>query len=223
MGPGLLRVLTTVLLGGALTACQGFKVTDPSSDGVFDAGGGGALLSPTALESKAMAVLQNRCAACHNPLSVNGGLGDVTDKSHLLSQGFVVPGGATNSQLYDSIANNRMPTGAPLSEDEKTAIRSWIIEALPALPPPAVSIATTRSIVQARCLSCHSVAGGLQGGINLETDSGIRAMVVPGEPFQSPLFDAVLKERMPKNLESLSVRELAVIYSWIFAGASLDN
>ncbi len=214
-----MRTLAIFLIGISFIGCgKGFESSTPSLQLTSAAAGP----TPLEVETKAMGIFQAKCSSCHNATSGNIGPGEIT-RSSLMAQGWVVPGGAANSILFDSISKDRMPQGAPLSDEEKEAIRAWILLSLPSLPMEPISFANTRAVLQTYCLTCHSVTGASGsnlGGVNLETFANVRARVVPGKPFESRIFDAVINKRMPLGPIKLPVQELAIIYSWIYAGAS---
>ncbi len=86
-----------------------------------------------------------------------------------------------------------------------------------------------------RCTSCHN-PGQFDGNLDL-TDLGIDAIykllpagyVIPGQPFESPLFDKVNCDqpgfgglRMPFVQSPLTVDQQGLIYDWIAQGAEGD-
>src|SRR5262245_52671369 len=82
--------------------------------------------------SKAAAIFERRCLACHNNKDKKGGLSLATQKDLLAggeSGAVVVAGKPAESLLLDYITGNKpaMPkTGPPLSAEEVAAIRAWI-------------------------------------------------------------------------------------------------
>ncbi|MFG0333964.1 MAG: c-type cytochrome domain-containing protein, partial [Maioricimonas sp. JB049] len=85
------------------------------------------------------------------------------------------------------------------------------------------------SILQARCLSCHS-AEEKSGGLSLQTADGIKAggdsgaAMVPGDPAASLLIDMITPAdgtaAMPPDGAPLSRDERAAIHRWIEQGAA---
>jgi hypothetical protein len=86
-----------------------------------------------------------------------------------------------------------------------------------------------------RCTSCHN-PGQFDGNLDL-TDLGIDAIyklipagyIIPGRPFESPLFDKVNcatpgygGQRMPFQQNPLSIDQQGLIYDWIAQGALGD-
>lgn len=81
-------------------------------------------------------------------------------------------------------------------------------------------------VLETRCLHCHA-GKDAKGGLSLETrrsalrggDSG--PAIVPGNPKNSPLFDAVTGEEpeMPKDGKPLPAKQIAALRKWIASGA----
>lgn len=77
-------------------------------------------------QERALEVLSNNCRSCH----INQSLGDVSnilDVSHLLSSQLIRAGEPDNSPLYLAVNNDSMPPGAPVSNESKRILRSWIL------------------------------------------------------------------------------------------------
>lgn len=80
------------------------------------------------LEATSVQILKANCSGCHaGTLSNGGGIGDVANVAHLVSNGLIVPGEPDSSRLLQSIANGRMPKGGPaLSASDQAVLRQWI-------------------------------------------------------------------------------------------------
>lgn len=78
-------------------------------------------------QADAQAVLQNRCASCHNGM-VNGTTPDVMDVAGLRASMYIIPGYPQNSPLYLVMIDGRMPQGGPnlVGTVEILKIRDWI-------------------------------------------------------------------------------------------------
>jgi mono/diheme cytochrome c family protein len=83
-------------------------------------------------------------------------------------------------------------------------------------------------LIQAKCLKCHGEK--LKGDLDLRTPAGILkggesgAVIVPGKPEQSLLYEKVLKGEMPPKKEGrLSEAEVERIREWISAGAKFGS
>jgi mono/diheme cytochrome c family protein len=103
-----------------------------------------------------------------------------------------------------------------------------------AASPPAASEAggdymrEVKPILQRACVSCHGPEKP-RGGLRLDTAAAILRggeagpAVVPGNPDESPLLEAVLgvgtTDRMPLNRPPLGVEEIEALRRWIAQGA----
>lgn len=76
-----------------------------------------------------------------------------------------------------------------------------------------------RTVFVPRCVECH---GGAKVAARVDLSSYKAVMesriVTPGEPERSPLYEAVLENRMPKG-PALSAGQIERIKAWILAGA----
>ncbi len=97
------------------------------------------LLAGSATARDARAVLEEHCVRCHgrDGAAVKGVF--VLDRDRLVASGVVVPGDA-GSRLLRAVESDAMPLGGPpLSDDEKRALREWVLAGAPAwdaAPPP---------------------------------------------------------------------------------------
>src|SRR5918998_1174341 len=79
------------------------------------------------------------------------------------------------------------------------------------------------ALVKARCVKCHGPAKR-EGKLNLATPKGFArggkngAVVVPGRPEESPLWERVEPDEMPPE-EPLSSEEKGLLRRWIEQGA----
>lgn len=212
-----------VLLALATSAC-GAKFT-PQAATPPEALSTSSVAELQDVQDKAFTIVQSKCVTCHNATTASGGLKNMTDVMHLIAQGVVVPGDEVNSVFYRSIERNLMPKQGPaLSAEEKVTIKNCIVADLKDVAVTAVSYQPTWAIIQAKCLSCHSLAGGYQGGINLESLAKVKELVNGTDPAKSALFDTSLKGRMPPApAAKLNTRELAQIYNWRLGGATQDG
>lgn len=87
--------------------------------------------------SQVVPLLKARCVKCHGPAQQEGGL------SLALPQGIarggqsgvaVVSGHPERSRIWQLVESDAMPTDEPLSADEKSVLRRWIIQGAPGLP-----------------------------------------------------------------------------------------
>lgn len=85
------------------------------------------------------------------------------------------------------------------------------------LPPGTVvsySVINT-SIMQPKCLECHSSAGGDAGGINLETYENVTSNL-------NIIKSEVASDSMPKNRTKLTAKQKEILFAWIDAGGPLN-
>jgi len=67
-----------------------------------------------------------KCATCHNPDQLSGGL-DLTSRDAALANGrALVPGNVDASAIAQQVVNGAMPPGSPLSEDDRDVVVAWI-------------------------------------------------------------------------------------------------
>lgn len=126
---GLVRVawlvLTVVLLLPFQNCTEGFNSANSSSMGSnripFSYND-----NPIPEQLKAIEILRTYCNACH----VEQNLGNVTnvlDVDHLIRSNLIVVGQPDSSPLFQSVNNNRMPPSGPLTEQDKSDLRVWIL------------------------------------------------------------------------------------------------
>lgn len=77
-----------------------------------------------------------------------------------------------------------------------------------------------RRIIQPKCASCHEHEAGSEEA--LDSYTAVRAMVEPGNPKESELYEEVENGAMPVLMPSLSDDEVLAIYKWIEKGAPND-
>ncbi len=72
------------------------------------------------------------------------------------------------------------------------------------------------SIMQPKCIECHSAAAGDAGGVNLENFANVTANL-------DIIKSEVLADSMPKNRTKLTAREKELLIKWIDAGGPLNG
>ncbi|MES2264010.1 MAG: DUF4214 domain-containing protein [Pseudomonadota bacterium] len=89
-----------------------------------------------------------------------------------------------------------------------------MLPATPPPPPPGPSFADVRSIINARCVTCHS-ASFANAGVRLDSDSDIHARA------QQIYLQAVVQRTMPfGNATGMTDAERNLIGTWFLAGAN---
>lgn len=213
--------MTLIVLGFQNCSQQGFDVaSNPASD----------LQLQSALEQKALAVINNRCASCHNSQNPQGGIDYIADTASLLYYRLIVPNDPGSSILFQTIQSGEMPPNRPLSQSEVDAINQWITSGLtgvdvkapaPTQPPAGNTLEARFSSIQSRvfavkCASCH-MGGQALGGVSLSTYNSTRSLLTPGIPNSSILYTSL--QPGGKMANRVNATELAVIRDWITAGA----
>ena len=88
---------------------------------------------------------------------------------------------------------------------------------------PAELAQKAKTILQAKCHSCHGEAGSSDGNLNFMLDRNRlvkRRKIVPGKSVESVLFRQVKTDTMPKGDEPLSKDEVDTLKRWIDGGAT---
>jgi mono/diheme cytochrome c family protein len=190
------------------------------------------------LNARAMAVLSNRCGACHGANSPGmGNFRDIGDLGALVASNKVIPGDAAHSALFSRVAAGSMPPGGSLKSDELTLLSDWINRGLSSGRggsggedvggesdglPAGVSTVTHQvvALLKSNCQSCHSpsVPDPSRGGIPDIASPVLllaRGLVVPGRSGHSPIYLAVKGKRMPAQGPALSSADAQLIKEWI--------
>ncbi|HKP38043.1 MAG TPA: DUF1549 domain-containing protein, partial [Pyrinomonadaceae bacterium] len=103
---------------------------------------------------------------------------------------------------------------------------SWLFVGMAAFGASAPTFEKDiRPILKAHCFECHGEGEKLKGGLDLRLrrlmlkggDDG--AVIVPGKPDKSLLFELVHRGEMPKREKKLTREQVAVIKEWIATGA----
>ncbi|HEX4926120.1 MAG TPA: c-type cytochrome domain-containing protein [Bdellovibrionales bacterium] len=178
-------------------------------------------------------LINTNCNGCHGTAPGSGNVYDVTNVSHLVSTGLIVPGSPDTSPLFNTIAAGNMPPTGSLAAADIETIRQWIIDGAqqggggplptPTPPPPLApsyqSIAA--NILVPKCVSCHR-AGRSQGGVRLDNYDDVRREVRVNNPASSPLYESIESGAMPEGGPVLPANEVAAVLQWIQNGA-LNN
>lgn len=183
-----------------------------------------------------MAVLQAKCASCHDSAS-SGNVTQILDLSHLLSSGLIVAGDSSQGRLVGSIKATTMPPSglAQVTSQELITIQSFItsVRVVGAAPPVANtpiipagmmvgsdSALKTQALkaIQVNCAGCHQ--SNAEGGITqiMDTDHIVSTgLVTMGNPALGRLTGSILGKTMPAAGSRLTVSaaDQQAIQAWI--------
>jgi mono/diheme cytochrome c family protein len=188
-------------------------------------------------------ILERACLRCHKPGNAKGRL-NVATLEDMLRGGdtgpSVVPGQSAESPLFTRLTatddDPRMPPppAAPLTDAEMLILRAWIDQGAiapraAAAPPAATADAFTpvHELFATQCVRCHG-PDRQEKGLRLDTRHGTLrggeagAVVVPGQPDDSKLLQRLtgrIEPRMPYQEAPLDPAQIALVQSWIAAGA----
>ena len=181
----------------------------------------------------AVALLQEKCIACHGALQTSGL--DVRQRETILKGGSrgpaIQPGKPDESLLFLAAAHQgelKMPPGSksPLPADELDTLKKWIEQGAN-WPAPSAGEAAV-ALLQTKCAACHGASS--MGGLDVrqrETilKGGSRGPAIqPGKPEESLLYQAAAHQgdlKMPPGSKSpLPAEELDVLKNWIRQGAA---
>lgn len=196
------------------------------------AGSSSAPLSVSEMESQALSVISNNCAACHSLPANDGGINYINDVNALKYFRIVIPGEPTVSPMYTVLTQDPQHMTL-LRQAQMDLIFSWIQTGMsttaPVSPPNIIPLGPTyagimRNIITPRCLNCH---GGNNGRPDFSTHARLLAsgVVKPGDANGSLIVSAIGPtpvRRMPPTGNQLTAVEQKAISDWIAAGA-LDN
>jgi mono/diheme cytochrome c family protein len=184
-------------------------------------------LRPAQFESGVQAILQTHCTDCHGEKTKAREL-DLRSLDSALkgsdSGPVIIPNKPEESKLYTLVRDGKMPVGKPrLSAQEVTTLSRWIESLPPSADGPRFET-TVQPILQAKCTGCHGTKLRTKE-LNLTTHAGVikgsesGLVVVPGKPDDSKLYQYVKAGVMPRGGPRLSDQDVALIRTWIEAGA----
>ena len=191
-----------------------------------------SVLSASETETQALAVLNNKCVACHSESTNQGGISYIADVNALKYFRVVIPGEPAVSPMYTVLTQN--PEHMPmLSQSQMNLIYSWIqigmSPAAPVAPPNIIPLggsyaSVMRNVIAPKCLSCHNAQAG-RPDFSSYTSIMASNTVKPNDPVGSLIMNAIgptPTKRMPPTGPQLSVLEQKAVSDWIASGA-LDN
>lgn len=199
--------------------------------------GTGFISTDPALQSAAIAILQNKCAGCHGT-GGSGGISNITSPIHLVQIGLITPGNPNVGRLIGSIADGSMPVGGSVSATDLQTLKNWISSLQPTsgggggggggnTPPLGPTFASIKAnILDPKCLSCHG-ATVARGGIRYDTYANAIATggINPGSSSTSKIIAETNSGEMPPSsagYSPLSSTQMTALRQWIDAGA-LNN
>lgn len=82
----------------------------------------------SSLKNQALAILESKCASCHNLDKADGGFGTVLDIEEMIKSGlYIVPGDSKNSAIIARLApEGNMPPQGNISEEERSILIEWV-------------------------------------------------------------------------------------------------
>ena len=223
-----------MISGILMLAFQNCSSSGFDSTKIYNGDGSGLVYySDSGLQQQSMAILQTSCASCHGGGVSLGGLGQVTDVSHLITYKYILPGNGSGSLLVQMMDNGTMPPSGALSASNRDTVRAWINSFTvvgeeppsdPGMIPLRATFTSINTHILNRCVACHSPTG-VRPQEDFSSFASVMAsgQVVPGSSATSALYQSTLDYSMPKDpYAKLSYAELAVLKTWIDSGAAND-
>jgi hypothetical protein len=209
------------------------EVIDPGSGGGGSGGGGSTPCDPTKIyfQQQVLPILLSNCAmsGCHDPLTHEEGI-ILNSYNNVMGTTEVRPGNPSETEIYKVLVTTDPdkimppPPRSPLSADQVSIIRNWILQGAKDLTCDNLCDSTVftyngaiRPMITNKCQGCHSGAGA-GGGVDLTTYLNVKARVTDGKLWGSVNHDPGYAP-MPKNTAKLSSCELTQVRKWIDAGA----
>jgi len=194
------------------------------------------------LAPRAREILHQYCYSCHGQQPKPAGNLDVLDHARLTAPGagLIIDRDVHGSRLIHRIEDGSMPPEEEeefprMSSDEIEVLKKWVAGGAPpfpdtSLPAPAAEPSPlsieVKKILDEKCSECHRFGNAKNGIKILNHDLLVskRKLVIPGDPLQSPLFQALhskdpKKQMPPESRGGLSDEEIDAIRKWIGAGA----
>lgn len=187
--------------------------------------------SVTYFQNKVLPIFQSNCAlsGCHDLQTAES---DVILSSYeeIIKSGEIVPGKASESDIYEVITVNdqddRMPPppNEPLSQDQITAIRDWINQGAKnnlckedCDPNKFTFAADIQPIINTYCKGCHNT-NVPNGNVNLDNYQSIITVANNGK-LVGTITHSTGFVAMPYNSSKLSECVISQISNWVNAGS----
>ena len=192
-------------------------------------GTGGTGSTLVCFESDVLPIFQTNCAkaGCHDAATHQNNY--VLDNYANIVRDGIVPGRATNSEIYKVLfetGSKKMPQppNADLTTAQKAIIGKWINEGARNTTNCGTACDTTQFryaanisvILSTNCTGCHS-GPTPSAGINLSNYFGVRAQATNGRLYGAITHTAGFSP-MPKNAAKLSDCQITQVRKWIAAG-----
>jgi len=169
-------------------------------------------------------ILNSSCAysGCHDVVSHKDGV-DLSSYDKVISTGEVKAGNPDDSELYEKIADGKMPPSGPLASNQQQKIYDWIKqgaknnECTQACDTNNVTYSLMiKPIMDNNCMGCHSGTAPA-GGISITNYSQVKTLAANGK-LMGTIEHKGGYSPMPKNLAKLSDCNIAQLKIWIKDG-----
>jgi hypothetical protein len=193
-------------------------------------------LRTVCFEAEVLPIFQTNCAmsGCHDASSAAEGL-DLSNYEGIM-QG-IQAGNPDKSSIYESITSKYeglMPPDKPLSIEQRSLIRVWILQGAEKTCDTTTNpIDTTGNADKTVCFSrdilpiltsscamsgCHNASTAAEGYV-FDNYSHTMTAVSAGRPNSSKLYDIIKENEMPPSPPYLTSAQKDSIYNWIKNGA----
>lgn len=189
----------------------------------------------TYFQNDIMPILATSCAysSCHDSDNPQEGI-DLTTYESIIASGAIVPGNASESELYEVITESdpedRMPYGLPpLSQEQISAIRNWISQGARNNRCYAECDTTLftfsgviKPIIDQNCVGCHN-ATNTSGGVRLDSHQAIASVAADGRLIgvitHAAGYIPMPYSSNPANQRKLDDCKIIQIQKWVTAGS----
>lgn len=242
----LLALMIVTVIG--FQNCGAYKASSMAGSGSSSSGSStsATLQVDQALQTQSLAILNTRCASCHQTANM-GGVNQILDTAHLIASGLVVVGNSSAGRLVGSIVDGTMPPGGGVSAADLQTIKSWIASMhygsdAPSTPPPAASTpssplpagkiakadptlhAAAIQILNVNCAGCH-MGDAAQGFTDVLVLNNLVAsgLVVAGDPSKGDLLGTIANGTMPQGTGArVQPADVQTLKNWISSITIVD-
>jgi hypothetical protein len=192
-------------------------------------------------ETEILPIFQANCTrtGCHGGTSQEGVKYNFSNYDGIREA--VVPGKPEKSAAYTALISkwdNLMPPDVPLSKEQRSLIRIWILQGAKNTSDTSQKTVDTSHYVQRACFqrdilpvlisscalsNCHDNITA-RGGYNFTSYTSVRNTVVPGNPSASRLYTSITRGgeediMPPAGYTQLTQAQKDSMYNWIHYGA----